>query len=338
MSNFSITRRSAMKIGLGGIAMPFIVTGASAAPKVTLRMASGLPADMNSSHYVWFERFQSNLKNAVGDAIAINYFPNGQLGKEGDMVQQVRLGAVDMMVSGVSYWASLVPEYGVLDLGYLFNDETHVARALDGKAGTALADLLLKKTAIHTLGYAHSLGARNVYTSKPIAKPEDLHGVKIRVLPVPNFIATLKAMGAVPIPLPLGELYTALQTGVVDGLEQDAPTVLSSKFYEVAKYCTLTRHIYNPIVAVIGKRAMDRIPAEHHEAVRKAAQEACVYQRGLATATEAKAFEQLKSNGLQVAEIDRAYFRKVLQPVWESFSSQYPDTRAIIADVQAVAS
>lgn len=338
MSKLSVTRRSAMKIGFGGLAMPFILKGASAAPKLTLRMASGLPADMNSSHYVWFDRFQSNLKNSVGDAIAINYFPNGQLGKEGDMVQQVRLGAVDMMVSGVSYWASLVPEYGVLDLGYLFNDEDHVARSLDGKAGAALADLLQKKTGIHTLGYAHSLGARNVYTSKPIAKPEDLRGVKIRVLPVPNFIATLKAMGSVPIPLPLGELYTALQTGVVDGLEQDAPTVLSSKFYEVAKHCTLTRHIYNPIVAVIGKRAMDRIPAEHRDAVKQAAQEACTYQRGLATATEVKAFEQLKGNGLQTTEIDRDYFRKALQPVWESFSTQYPDTKAIIADVQAVAS
>jgi tripartite ATP-independent transporter DctP family solute receptor len=326
--------KAVLGLCLGGAMLLAAVPDAHSAT-VTLRMYSSLPADENSSHYVWYERFKSNLAASVKDAVTVNYFPNAMLGKEADAVQQVRLGAVDMMISGTSIWATIAPEIGVLDLGYLFTDSDHVGRALDGKAGELLSSILSTKANVKPLSFGYSLGARNVYTRQPITKPADLQNLKIRVLPVPNFIATLKAMGAAPIPMPGGEVYSGLQMGVIDGLEHDAPTVLASKFYEIAKYCTLTQHIYNPIVVVINKAAFDHIPDALKADVVAAATEATNYERQLAASTEAKAFTDLKAHGLIVTETDRVFFRQAVKPTWAEFSAKYPATAPILEAIQA---
>ncbi len=320
-------------VGLGSLAAPGLLRAQAAA--VNLRMSSSLTADANSSHFVWYQRFASNLKGSVGDRIALSYFPNNQLGKESDVVQQVRLGAIDMMVSGTSIWATAVPEIGVLDMGYLFLNADHVGKALDGAAGVALSKMMLERASVATLGYAYSMGARNVYTKATLKTAAELRGVKVRVLPVPNFVATLKLMGAVATPIPFGEIYTALQTGVVDGVEQDAPTVLSGKFYEVAGHCMLTQHIFNPVMPVISKRALARIPADLHKPFLDAAREATTYQRSQAASTEAAAFEQLKALGVTVVPVDRAALAKEVSPLWAEFTRQYPATRPVVDAIQS---
>ncbi len=330
-------RRMTVHVCMGMFLLVGMSAGVQAAGPLSLRMYSSLPADENSAHYIWYERFQANLESRVKGAVKVDYFPNAMLGKEADAVQQVRLGAIDMMVSGTSIWATITPEIGVLDLGYLFEDSDQVGRALDGKAGELLSALLVSKGNVKPLGFGYSLGARNVYTRQPIAKPEDLRNVKIRVLPVPNFIATLKAMGAAPIPMPGGEVYSGLQMGVIDGLEHDAPTVLSSKFYEIAKYCTLTQHIYTPIVVVINKAAFDRIPDALKADVLAAATEATEYERQLANTSEAKAFEELKARGLTVTATDRNFFRSAAKPIWTDFSNKYPSTVPVLEAIQAAA-
>lgn len=335
-----ITRRSTVKAmivaGIGASALFSMIPVANAAATVNLRVSSSLSSDMNSSHYVWFDRFQSNLKATTNGAVNVTYFANNMLGKESDIVQQVRLGAVDMMVSGTSIWSTLAPEIGVLDLGYLFVDNAHAGRALDGKAGEILTEMLLKKANVKALGYGFSLGARNVYTKHLLKTPEDLHGVKTRVLPVPNFVATLKAMGAAAVPMPFGEIYSGLQMGVIDGIEQDAPTVLAGKFYEVAKFCTLTQHIYNPIVATINKNSFDRIPPELQALVVKAAAEATQYERKQAAETETRAFAELKKLGVTVTPTDREYFAKAVKPVWADFAKQYPAIQPVLDAVESV--
>lgn len=316
-------RRHVLKTIAGcclGAAVAFGGASPAAAAPVSLRVYSSLPADMNSAHFMWYERFRTSLESKVKDAVKLNYFPNAMMGKEADAVQQVRLGAIDMMISGTSIWATIAPEIGVLDLGYLFEDNDQVGRLLDGKAGEVLADILQKKANVKPLAFGYSLGARNVYTRNPIKTPADLANVKIRVLPVPNFIATLKAMGAAPIPMPGGEVYSGLQMGVIDGLEHDAPTVLTSKFYEIAKYCTLTQHIYNPIVVMINKATYDRLSPELKKAFIEAAAEANDAERKGAAAAEAKAFEELKAKGVTVSTTDREYFRQAVKPVWAAYS------------------
>ena len=295
-----------------------------------LRMSSSLPADMNSSHFVWVDRFQKNLKAAVGDRISVMLFPNNQLGKERDVVQSVRVGAIDAMISGASVWATAAPEIGVLDLGYLFNSNDHAGRALDGTAGTLLSDIFARRAKVRVLGYGYSLGARNVYAKTRLRDANDIQGLKIRVIQVPNFIATLTAMGAVATPLSLGEVYAALQTGVVDGVEQDAPTVLSGKFYEIAKHCLLTQHMFSPVVATINQRSFAQIPAELQPVFLEAAREATIYQRNRAAETETAAFDQLKKAGVTVTSVDKAVFRKAMKPVWADFVKKQPATQAII--------
>ncbi len=229
---------------------------------IALRFSSSMTADDNAAHYVWYQRFQTNLKAGVGEAIKIDYFPNNQLGKESDVVQQVKVGSIDMMVTGSSIWATVLPEIGMLDLGYLFDSYAHVAARHRGpRPGSALADMLQKRAGCVILTWASHFGPRSVYTKQPVHSLADIKGVKLRVLPTPAFIETFKIMGAIPTPIPIGELYMAAQTGVVDGFEHDAATVLASKFDEVVKYCWLTEHLFSPMVVVIGKRGLDRIPA-----------------------------------------------------------------------------
>ncbi len=337
MNHPASSRRSFIKAGLA-------MTGATLAggrafaqgSAVTFRMSSTLPADPeNSAHYVWYQRFAGNLKAAVGDKIVVNYFPSDQLGKEADTVQQVRIGSIDMMISGSSIWATVMPEMGVLDMGYLFENNDHCGRALDGKGGQILAAMLAERVNVQALGWAYSLGARNVWTKNPVKTAADLHNVKLRVLPVPNFVATLRLMGAVPTPLPFGEIYTALQTGVVEGFEHDAPTALAGKFYEVAKNCALTQHIYNPQLPVISKRSFERIPAELRKPFLDAATEATKYQRGRAAETEANAFGKLKGMGLAVNTVDRAELQKKVEPLWTEFSGKYPSVKPVVDEIRA---
>lgn len=311
----------------------------SAQAAVNLRVYSSLPADETSAHYVWFKRFQDNLNNneKLKGQIKLNYFPNGMLGKEADATQQVRIGAINMMISGSSIWATLAPEIGVLDLGYQFKDYDQVGKALDGKAGEEISNLMAQKANTVVLGYGFSLGSRNVYTKKAIEKPEHLKNLKIRVLPVPNFIATLNHMGAVAIPMPGGEVYSSLQMGVIDGVEHDAATVYSSKYYEIVKNATLTRHIYNPIVIAMNKNSFQQIPETLRADFMAAAKEATEYERQQAHKMEQQAIKDLEAKGVNFRETDRDYFRQQVQPVWNDFLAKYPHMKSIVDEIGAAA-
>jgi TRAP-type transport system periplasmic protein len=332
MARASITRRefsSALAAGVAVAGVPGIVRAQSAA-KVTLRLSSVLPTGPNSAHWLWYDKFAASLKSKVGEQITIAYFPDGQLGKETDIIGQVKLGLVDMMISGSSIWSTVAPEIGLLDLGYLFTDLDSVGRLLDGDAGRQMNRIFDEKAGVEILSWGYSLGWRNVTARVPVTKPADLKGLKIRVIPVPTFVATLRAMGGIPTPLAGGEIYTALQTGVIDGLEHDAPTVLAFKFHEVAKHITLTRHIFGPQSIVIGRRALAKIPRPLQDDFRAAAREATEYQRGKAAEAEAAALTQLKAGGVTVHECDRAAFRELVAPVWHDFTTTHPTTRPIL--------
>lgn len=326
-------RRTLLSLLGAGVAAPFLLKARAEAAPVTLRLSSSLPADPNSAHWLWYDRFSKELKNKAGDAIAIQYFPDNQLGKEADVVGSVKLGVVDMMVSGSSIWSTLAPEVGVLDLGYLFPTMSAAGPILDGSAGEQLNKIFAEKIGVEVVSWGYSLGGRNVTSRELATNPAQIRGQKIRVLPVANFVATLKAMGASPTPMSLGEVYTALQTGVIDGLEHDAPTVLALKWYEVAKHISLTQHICNPQTIVIGKRAVNKIPAEHRAAFKEAAAEATAFQRSSADEIEQSAFKKLKDNGIGVHECDRAAFKALVQPLWDEFGKTYPATKPVLSAI-----
>jgi tripartite ATP-independent transporter DctP family solute receptor len=311
--------------------------GQAQAP-VALRFSSSMTADENAAHYVWYQRFAANLKNAVGDAVKLDYFPNNQLGKESDVVQQVKVGAIDMMVTGSSIWATVLPEIGMLDLGYVFDSYDHVGRAMEaGGVGKSFNDMLQQRAGCTILTWASHFGPRNVYTKQQVKSLAEIKGVKLRVLPTPAFIETFKIMGAIPTPIPFGELYMSAQTGVVEGFEHDAGTVLASKLNEVTKSCWQTEHLFSPMVVVIGRRSLEKVPAPLRPGFLKAVQESTGQQRVIASDKAGAAIAELKRKGMTffpMAAAERASVRKEMEgKLWADFAKQYPATAPLFAAI-----
>ncbi len=309
-----------------------------AAPTVTLRCSGSQPADENSAQFIWYQRFVSNLKNTFGDRIRVDYFANGQLGKEADVVQQVRLGSVDMMITGSSIWATALPELALLDMGFLFDSWAHVHKSIDNGVGAQFNKLLEQRTGCTFIGWGSHFNSRSVYTKSQITAVAGLKNVKLRVLPAPIFIETFKLMGAIPTPIPVNELYTAVQTGVVEGFEHDAATVLSSKFNEVVKYCFLTEHLFSPSITAIGKRAMAKVPADMQAGFQTAATEASHFQRELAATKGKEAIATLTKLGIVYSPMDpkeRAAVRDTMQKqLWTNVTKQYPVTQPMLDIIQ----
>lgn len=314
---------------------------ARAAGPIMLRVSSSAPPDKFGAHYLWYKPFEDELAKLAGDRIKLEYFPNAQLGKEADVVNQVKAGSVDMMLTGASIWATVVPEFGMLDLGFLFNSYDHCARALDSGVGQAYNQLLLERASVTILGWGFQVGARSIYTKKPIASLSELKGVKLRVLPTKAFIDTFNIIGATPTPIPINELYTAVQTGVVDGFEHDPGTVLAYKMFEVSKYCFLTRHIYTPMLAYIGKRGLAKIPADLLPKFMQAAAVATAASRSEVKAVEAEAVADLKAKGIVFADAPPAELQELRQKMadnlYSAYLKQFPVTEPLFAKIKLAA-
>ena len=333
------SRRRVLGMSAAGFAAAAFVRSAHAQQSTVLRVSSSDPIDDNAAHYLWFEKFSSRVKGAVGDRIRFDYFPNSQLGKESDVVEQVKIGSTDMMVTGSSIWATVAPEIGMLDLGYMFDSYDHVARAMDSSGGSALNRILADRTGVQVLGWGFHFGARSVYTKKPVASLADLKDVKLRVLPAPAFVETFKIMGAIPTPIPVNELYTALQTGVVDGFEHDPGTCLALKLYELTKFCFLTEHLFSPMGAFIGRRALAKIPDEVRPAFNNAAAEATAEQRAIALDKTKQEVDRLKGFGVAFTAMpgeERSAIQAAMSKrLYADFADKYPATKPIFAAIAA---
>ncbi|HEU0146507.1 MAG TPA: TRAP transporter substrate-binding protein, partial [Bradyrhizobium sp.] len=229
-------------------AAPAIVGRAEAAT-LKLKCSSSLPNDPKFANgRVYYDNLVKSLKaNGLGDAIDVAFFPDNQLGQEIDVINSVKLGVIDLMVSGSSISANVVPLVGTFDLGYLFTSFPQQTKAFDAGAAKPIEDALLKGGNIRIIAWAYNFGARSVLSKKKVETPDDLSGLKIRTLPNPIITECLRLMGAAATPLAFGEIYTALQAGVLEGLEHDPPTILASKFYETAKNYALTQHNFSPL-------------------------------------------------------------------------------------------
>ncbi len=332
------SRRTLLRGAAGLLAAPAIIGRANAAP-MRMRLSSSLPNDPKYANgRVFSDNLQAALKTAgLDDKITIQFFPDNQLGQEIDVINQVKLGVIDMMVSGSSISANLVPLVGVLDLGYLFTSYPQQTVALDVGAAKPIEDALLKGASIHIIGWAYNFGARSVLSRKPVHEPADLAGLKIRTLPNPIITECLRLMGAAATPMAFGEIYTALQAGVLDGLEHDPPTVLASKFYETAKHYALTEHIFSPLVTYFSDATFQRMAPALREPFLEAAQKASIATRAHGLAVDKEAIEVLKTNGVEVNECDREAFRQRVLPQTDAFVKAHPEAAAVVEKVRATA-
>ena len=332
-----IRRRFVQSATLGAAALSFPMISRAATP--VLRLSSTMTSDENSAHYLFYQRFSDNLKQALGDKVRIDFFANGQLGKEADVVQQVRLGSIDMMITGSSIWATALPELALLDLGFLFDSYAHVAKAVDSGVGEIYNKLLQERTGCTVVGWGSHFSARSVYTKPPIKDLAALQNVKLRVLPTQAFIETFKLMGAIPTPIAFNEVYTAVQTGVVEGFEHDAASVLANKLDEVVRNSWQTNHLFSPCIAVIGKRGLAKIPADLQPVFIAAARDASVYQREAAKVKGAEALATLAKGGMTLypmADAERAATRQLMRDkLWVPFTQSNPVTAPILAAIDA---
>jgi len=264
-----------------------------------------------------FERFREVLERETEGAVELQIFPNEQLGSEEEASQMVKLGLIAASASSTAGGLSTsVPEAELFNLPFIFRNLDHCYRVLDGPVGEWLAAIIEDKLNCIVLGYWFS-GIRNVWNSKrPILLPDDLKGVKIRVMSSPILIETFNTLGAQATPLAFGELYSALQTGVVDGAETDHLDLLYEKFHEVTKYVSNTNHMYLVIALIFSKKIYDKLPPDIQEAVLKAGQESVASERAAMDTLTESALTELKAKGLDFFEVDRALFKKKVESVY----------------------
>lgn len=324
----SVGRRSFV---LGAALAPAIIGRANAAA-LKLKLSSSLPNDPKYANgRVFYDNLVKQIKaGGIDGEVEVAFFPDNQLGQEIDVINSVKLGVIDMMVSGSSISANLVPFIGTLDLGYLFTSYPQQTKALDAGAAKPFEEALLKGANIHIIAWAYNFGARSVLSKKPVKTPEDLAGLKIRTLPNPIITECLRLMGAAATPLAFGEIYTALQAGVLDGLEHDPPTILASKFFETSKYYALTEHIFSPLTTYMSDASFKRMPAKLRDGFLEAARKAAIDTRAHGLAVEKEALETLKAKGVTVVECDKEAFRKRVLPQTENFIKARPETKSVI--------
>ena len=277
-----------------------------------------------SAQYDAAVRFADIVKARSGGKIKVNVFGGGTLGKDTAVVSAMQGGTVDMCVMNSSLLAGVVKEMAVYDFPFVFGTEQEAYTVVDGAFGKKLHAMLAPKGLVG-LSY-WELGFRHFHNSKrPIAKFEDLQGLKIRVIETPIYVDFMRAMGANPVPLPYPELYGALEQGAVDGGTQPVINMTNAKLYEVQKYFSLTGHMYNPQSVIYSKKIWDSFSAEEKKLLQDAADEARDYQRKISRERNAAGLAELKAKGMLINELpaaDRAKIKEKAQPVVDKYTRQ----------------
>nr|WP_244505109.1 TRAP transporter substrate-binding protein [Pelagibacterium luteolum] len=266
--------------------------------------------------------------------IGIEVYHSSQLGEEADAIEQTRLGVIDVIRASFGPFNNIIPETKVPSLPYIFRSTDHMRSVVDGDVG---ADILAAFEPHGLIGLAfYDAGARSFYTGNtPVRSIEDMAGQKFRVMQSDLFVDMVVALGADAVPMPYGEVYSAIQTGVIDGAENNPPSYESSAHVEVAGYYTLDEHLIVPEILAISKSTWDRLSPEDQALIQQAATDSVAYQRELWDAAEAAALETVVANGAEIIEIDKQPFIDAMAPVYERYVDT-PELQDLVARIQAV--
>ena len=274
------------------------------------------------------------LSERSGGRICVEVFHSAQLGEEKDVIEQTQFGVIDMARVSMGPFNSIVEETQVVSLPYIFRSVEHMHTVMDGPIGDEIA-AAFEKADLYGPAFYDS-GSRSFYNSdRPINSIADIEGMSFRVMQSDIFVAMVDALGGDATPMPYGEVYSAIQTGVIDGAENNWPSYDSSGHFEVAPYYTLDQHLIVPEVLVISKIAMDRLSAEDQELVRQAARDSVSVMRELWAAREAESEARMVEAGVQIVrDIDKTPFIEAMVPVYEQFVTT--DTlRDLVERIQA---
>lgn len=296
----------------------------AASAETQLKLAHAAPeTDLQQTMSLYFkEQVEARSKGAI----KVTIFPQGQLGNDAQMIDGARSGIIDIVISGLNNFTGLVPQAGVFELPFMFPNRAVAYKVLDGDIGKGISAQFGQYN-LQVLGYPEN-GYRNITNNRgPIRKPEDLKGLQMRVNNSRALNDMFALLGANPQQIPVAELYTALETGVVDAQDHPVGIVVSFKFNEVQKYLSLTQHAYSPLAMMMNDKKFKGLKPEEQAIITEVAKDAIAKQREMNVAKEEKMIAQLESEGMKVnRDVDSAAFQKAVRPVWEGFIKANGDT------------
>ncbi len=300
------------------------VFATSVEAKTILRMATDVSRD--NSQAVGAEHFAKLVAEKTNGDVQIKFYPDGTLGSSQAIVSGTRTGNIDIAMIGTVNLGGLAEGFLALDLPFIFKDSAHVYRSLDGKAGAELF-AELDKVGLTGLAFFEN-GFRNITNSRqPIKVPEDVKGLKIRVPQSQTLVKTFEALGANPVPMAYGELYTAMETGAIDSQDHPTSTLYAGKFYEVQKYLSMTHHGYAAVTLVMNSRKFDKLSPEYQQIFLDCAKEAAKFQRELNYTEDQKLLTEMQNAGLEINEdVDLDLFVEATKAVRDEFVKEHGDT------------
>ncbi len=280
-------------------------------------------------------RMGKKLEQATNGRLSIQMYPSMQLGGEKEMIEQAQVGALQIARISVGPVGTIVDELNVFNMPFVFRDENHMRKVIDGDIGRELLEKISNNPRTNLIALCWmDAGSRNVYTKQPVRKPDDLKGLKIRMMGNPIFVDTMNAMGGNGISMGFNELYSAMQTGVVDGAENNPPTFITHNHHQVAKYFSLTEHLIIPEILVFSRRSWQALSKEDQELIQKLAREAQAEERELWDKMTKESIEKLKAAGIViVTDVDKEAFKAAVKPVWDKHGGKYSE---LVKRIQAV--
>ncbi len=282
------------------------------------------------------ENLGRKLAAATDGRLSIQMYPSMQLGGEKETIEQTQIGAIQLLRVSVGSMGPIVDDINVVNMPFLFRNTAHAEKMMDGPIGQELLDKITASPNANLVALCWmDAGARSLYNTKqPIKSIEDIKGLKFRVIGNPIFIDMMNALGGNGVAMGYDQVFSALQTGVIDGAENNPPSYVFSNHYTAAKYLSLTEHLVIPEVLVFSKRAWSSLSADDQSLLKKFAREAQLEERELWNKYEQQAMEKAKAAGCQIVEIaDKAPFQNAVKPVWDKYGPKYQD---MIKRIQAI--
>ena len=294
-------------------------------------------ADVHPAGYptvVAVEAMGKKLDAATQGRIKFQMFPGSVLGGEKEMIEQTQVGAIQILRTSLGPVGPVVPEVNVFNMPFVFRNIAHMRAVIDGPIGQELLDKISASPAkLVALAWMDG-GSRSLYTKKPVRKPEDLKGQKIRMMGNPLFVDTMNAMGGNGIAMGYGEVFTAIQTGVIDGAENNPPSLYTANHFKAgAKYYTQTNHLIIPELLVVSKATWDKLSKDDQALLKKFGREAQMEQRALWDKSVAENTAKLKSAGVEFITVDNKPFYEATAPVRAKYGANYAE---LIKRIEAV--
>jgi tripartite ATP-independent transporter DctP family solute receptor len=282
------------------------------------------------------ENMGKKLEEATQGRLGIQMYASMQLGGEKEAIEQAQLGALQFVRVSVGALGPVIDDLNVFNLPFLFRNTEHMEKIIDGPIGQSMLDQVTNNPQVRLVGLCWmDAGARNVYDSKkPIRTIDDLKGQKVRVMGNPMFVDMMNSLGGNGVAMGYDQVFSALQTGVVDGAENNPPSFVFDNHYQVAKYYSLTEHLIVPEMLVFSRASWDMLSPEDRDLIKKLSRDAQLDERQLWNKVEADAMQKMKAAGIEIIPIaDKKPFQDAVKPVWDKYGAKYAD---LIKQIQAV--